>query len=131
MDYFILSLIWIIIWIFFAFSSSNVAFAESPELESNLELDHSEVNSHQNNNNSKEGDNSSQDSDADRRSSISMSDDLWSGDPKELKTATIESFLESINDCISDLDDEKEIERWEGRKSELEDELDRRNRNRN
>lgn len=52
-----------------------------------------------------------------------MSDDLFSGDPQELKTKIIESFIENIENLISDLDDNKEIEMWEVRKSELEEEL--------
>ena len=52
-------------------------------------------------------------------SSISGSGDLWSGDPQELKTKTIESFIETIEDTIADLNNDEDVKRWEERKSEL------------
>lgn len=57
-----------------------------------------------------------------------MSDDLWSGDPKELETQTIESFIENIEDLLTDFSDDEadDIQRWQERKSELEEELSRR-----
>ena len=75
-------------------------------------------------------DNSEQDSDDDGRSSIGMSDDVWSGEPRELSTTTIKSFIGTIDNMIPDLDNDQEREEWRERKSELEDELSRRNNNR-
>ena len=86
------------------------------------EYNDEEDNSNQENNSNPEN-NSNQDSDDDRRSEISSSDDLWSGDPRELKTKTIESFIENIEDLIPDLEDNKDVEAWNQRKSDLEEEL--------
>ena len=73
---------------------------------------------------------SDQDSDDDGGSSIGMSDDVWSGEPRELSTTTIKSFIGTIDNMIPDLDNDQEREEWRERKSELEDELSRRNNNR-
>ena len=54
-------------------------------------------------------------------SSISGSDDLWSGDPQVLKTKSIECFIET-KDIIADLNNNEDVKRWEERKSELEEE---------
>ena len=109
----------------------STAFAEGPDSDGSDdqgEYNDEEDNSNQENNSNPEN-NSNQDSDDDRRSEISSSDDLWSGDPRELKTKTIESFIENIEDLIPDLDDDESIEAWRERKSELEEELARRNNN--
>ena len=72
---------------------------------------------------------SEQESDDDGRSSVGMSDDLWSGEPRELSTTTIRSFINNINDLIPDLDTDEEVQEWNQRKSDLEDELSRRDDN--
>ena len=59
-----------------------------------------------------------------------MSDDLWSGEARELSTTTIKSFINNIEDLLPDLDNDQEREEWREGKSELEDELSRRNNNR-
>ena len=103
----------------------STAFAEGPDSDGSDdqgEYNDEEDNSNQENNSNPEN-NSNQDSDDDRRSEISSSDDLWSGDPRELKTKTIESFIENIEDLIPDLEDNKDVEAWNQRKSDLEEEL--------
>lgn len=124
-DFFIVFLILIFITLSFLIS---VAFAESSDSEDNSS---DEDSSSEEDNNSEKEDNPNKDSDEDsdehRRRSFSMSDDLWSGDPKEIDTETIESFIEDIEDLLTDLDDDQDRERWEERKSELEEELSRRN----
>ena len=73
-----------------------------------------------------ESDISEQDSDDDGRGSVGMSDDLWSGEPRELSTTTIRSFINSIDNMLPDLDTDEEVQEWNQRKSDLEDELSRR-----
>lgn len=75
-------------------------------------------------------DNSEQESDDDGRSSIGMSYDIWSGEPRQLSTTTLKSFIGTIDGMIPDLDNDQEREEWREGKSELEDELSRRNNNR-
>ena len=53
-----------------------------------------------------------------------------SGEARELSTTTIKSFINNIEDLLPDLDNDQEREEWRERKSELEDELSRRNNNR-
>ena len=52
-----------------------------------------------------------------------------SGEARELSTTTIKSFINNIEDLLPDLDNDQEREEWRERKSELEDELSRRNNN--
>ena len=53
-----------------------------------------------------------------------------SGEARELSTTTIKSFINNIEDLLPDLDNDQEREEWREGKSELEDELSRRNNNR-
>ena len=55
---------------------------------------------------------------------------IWSGELRQLSTTTIKSFIGTIDNMIPDLDNDQEREEWRERKSELEDELSRRNNNR-
>ena len=52
-----------------------------------------------------------------------------SGEARELSTTTIKSFINNIEDLLPDLDNDQEREEWRERKSELEDEVSRRNNN--
>ncbi len=127
----------LLIWIFITFSFLiSVAFAESSDSEDNSSEEDSsseEDNNSEKDKNSEKDNNSDLDSDEDidehRRRSISMSDDLWSGDPKDIDNDTLKSFIENIEELIPDLEDNEHVQAWEERKSALQDELDRRKKN--